>query len=334
MQTNHPPSDGVSVVKLMQRFPNEASAIEYFEGIRWKDGVVCPHCGNADASKMWKLEADKDKKIRVGLRQCAACKKQFRVTVGTLFEDSHIPLNIWIVAWYLFAGAKKSISAKQMQRHLGLGSYKTAWFLCHRIRHAMGDPVFEGKLSGTVEVDEVWIGGKQKHRRTRAESNKVPLVSLVERSEEGTKRSYVLRYVNAKNLRHVIRENVEAGSNVNTDELSSYKGVKPDGFKHETVNHSKEQYVRKFKDGHKVTTNTVESSFSLLRRAIIGQFHHISHKHLHRYAGEMDHRWNTRKKTDAQRMEIGLAKTEGKRLSFRPLIDEVKGPIDLGTGRA
>lgn len=320
MHTNQPPSDGVSVFKLMQRFPDEASAITYFEGIRWKDGAVCPHCGNKDESKMWKLEADKEKKIRVGLRQCAECKKQFRVTVGTIFEDSHLPLNLWIIAWYLFAGAKKGISAKQMQRHLGLGSYKTAWFLCHRIRHAMADPVFTSKLSGTVEVDETYVGGKAIGRGHKAGwDNKTPVVSLVERGGEGRKRSIVMRRVNHKSLRKAIMEHVEEGSTLNTDELRGYKNLK-DKFTHHTVNHSEKVYVRPLHAGKKITTNTVEGSFSLLKRGIVGQFHHVSKQHLHRYVGEFDYRWNTREKTDSQRMDHGLAKTEGKRLSYKPLV--------------
>ncbi len=151
MNTKLPPSDDITLPEIFRRFPDEKSAIEYFESIRWANGVVCPHCGNGDQAKVWTIKPNGEKKVRHGLRQCAVCKKQFRVTVGTIFEDSHIPLNLWLVAWYLICGAKKGMSAKQLQRHLGLGSYKSAWFMAHRIRHAMQDPVFNKQLSGTVE---------------------------------------------------------------------------------------------------------------------------------------------------------------------------------------
>lgn len=140
-----PTPEDLTLPEIMARFSNEEKAIEYMESLLWLDGPVCPHCGNADSAKIWKLTANKEKKIRVGLRQCAECKKSFRVTVGTIFEDSHITLDKWLIAWYLLSGAKKGISAKQMQRHLGLGSYKSAWFLCHRIRHALADVVPDGK---------------------------------------------------------------------------------------------------------------------------------------------------------------------------------------------
>lgn len=320
--TNHPPNDDTSVFDLMQRFPDEASAIGYFESIRWKNGPVCPHCGNDVPYTFWEIAPDKENKIRVGLRQCKACKKQFRVTVGTIFEDSHIPLNQWLVAWYLFAGAKKSISAKQMQRHLGIGSYKTAWFMCHRMRHAMSDAGLR-KLHGIVEVDETYVGGKSRGRGHQfGVDNKTPVVSLVERKEGGQKKSFVMPHVTAKNLKQAIRDNVEPGTAINTDEFQAYKGVGKE-FPHETVCHSKKQYVRRFKDGHKVTTNTVEGSFGLLKRGIVGQFHHVSKKHLHRYVDEFDYRWNTRDKTDGERMAHGLGKTPGKRLTYKPVKDPI-----------
>jgi hypothetical protein len=132
-----PTPENLTLTEVLARFNTEEKAVRYLESVLWPNGPVCPHCQNTDGSKMWELTANKAKAVRVGLRQCAECKKQFRVTVGTIFEDSHIPLHLWVVAWYLMCGAKKGISALQMQRHLGLGSYKSAWFMCHRIRHAM-----------------------------------------------------------------------------------------------------------------------------------------------------------------------------------------------------
>ena len=267
MKTDIPPVADLSIPKITARFPDEASAIEYFESIRWSAGIVCPHCNNNDQNKFWKIEANKDKKIRVGLRQCVECKKQFRVTVGTIFEDSHVPLNLWLIAWYLMSGAKKGISALQLKRSLWgdkKGSYKTAWFMCHRIRHAMADPVFEGKLTGTVEVDETYVGPKMRGQGCyKAWHSKTPIVSLVERGAKGRKRSIVVERVTAKTVKAAIREHVAQESMVNTDESQVYRDLNVER-PHETINHGKRQYSRKGKDGNTVTTNTVESSFALL----------------------------------------------------------------------
>ncbi len=324
MNTKLPPSESISLPQIMRRFPDEKSAIEYFESIRWFNGVVCPHCGNDAQEKFWKIEAKKENKIRHGLRQCAVCKKQFRVTLGTIFEDSHIPLNLWLIAWYLMCGAKKGMSAKQMQRHLGIGSYKTAWFMCHRIRHAMHDPIFEGKLTGDVEVDETYVGGKGKRSynpktlvlKTGYE-NKIGVVSMVERN--GSKRSFVPDKLTAKNLREAVIEHVSTEARVHTDDSNFYPRLK-DTHEHYSVNHSKKQYAVKLKSGVNVTTNTVESSFSLLKRGVMGSFHHISRKHLPLYLAEFDFRWNHRKTTDGERTVAGLRKAEGKRLTMKPLV--------------
>lgn len=319
MNSTFPTPDGLTLPQIMKRFSTEETAIEYLESIRWSDGVVCPHCKNADQSKFWKIAGNKEKKIRAGLRQCVECKKQFRVTVGTIFEDSHIPLNLWLVAWYLICGAKKGMSAKQLQRHLGLGSYKSAWFMAHRIRHAMQDPMFSEPMKGTVEVDETYVGGKEKRsfdpvtlKMKTGFSNKTPVVSLVERN--GKKRSFVMR-VTAKNVRQVINEHIDTSATVMTDESRLYPKV-CDTHKHKSVNHRAKEYARK-EGGDVIHTNTVESSFSLLKRGIIGSFHHVSRKHLHRYMAEFDFRWNHRKTTDGFRTVAGLRKIEGKRLLMK-----------------
>ena len=321
--TSFPTPEDLSLPEIMARFNTEEKAIEYMEAILWKNGPVCPHCQNADGSKMWKLVANQEKKVRAGLRQCAECKKQFRVTVGTIFEDSHIPLNLWIIAWYLMSGAKKGISAKQMQRHLGLGSYKSAWFLCHRIRYAMADPVFEGKMTGTVEVDECYYGPKTKGQGFKSHS-KSAVIALVDR-KTGNRRSVVIDdVVTSKNLQAAVREHVAAGATLNTDEHHGYKKLKAD-YRHKTVRHGqqgeKREYHRVEENGEVVTTNFAESSFSLLRRGVIGNFHHISRTHLARYVAEFDFRWNSRKKTDGERTVEGLGKTAGKRLTYKPLRD-------------
>jgi transposase-like protein len=314
-----PTPDDLSLPEIMARFPDEESAICYFEGIRWPNGIACPHCGNEAQDKFWKITAN-GKKVRVGLRQCAVCLKQFRVTVGTIFEDSHIPLNKWIIAWYLLSGAKKGMSALQLQRHLGIGSYRTAWFMAHRIRHAMKDPVFEGKLSGTVEVDECYVGPISTSDKPR---DKSAVVALVER-ESGKRRSVVFEAITAERLHQAIRTHVEEGSSVHTDESTLYKKL-PKEFKHRSVLHAKVKgkpryHYRDKTTGEIVTTNFAESSFSLLRRGIAGSFHHISRKHLAKYVAEFDFRWNHRKTSDGARCVEGLKKCEGKRLTYKPLM--------------
>lgn len=312
--------DDLSIFELTQRFNTEESELAYFETIRWPDGPVCPHCQNSDASKIYARTADKAKKVRVGLRECGVCGKQFRATIGTIFEDSHIPLNKWLVAFYLICGAKKGMSAMQLKRHLGLGSYKTAWFMAHRIRHAMQNPSFLAPMKGIVEVDECYFGPKARMTGPGCfVGRKTAVVGLVER-ETGKRRSVLLDRVNSKNLQAAVREHVEAGSTINTDELPAYKGLKTD-YTHKTVRHSsyrgKKEYHRVEAGGEVVTTNHAESSFSLLRRGVIGSFHHISNKHLGKYVAEFDFRWNSRKSTDGARTVSALAKTAGKRLTYK-----------------
>lgn len=263
-----PTPENLRLPEIMARFSTEAAAIQYLELIRWPNGITCPHCGNSDQLRFWNLRSNPEKKIRVGIRQCAECKKQFRVTVGTIFEDSHIPLNLWIIAWHLLCGAKKGMSAKQLQRHLGLGSYKSAWFMAHRIRHAMQDPIFENKLGGTVEVDETYIGGKQRGSGSGFVGNKVAVVSLVERG--GTKRSMVMDHVTAANLKSAIQEHVATSSTVCTDEAVKYKNMGKEFF-HRTTNHKKKQYARKLNDKFTVHSNTVESSGHLWIGGVISR---------------------------------------------------------------
>ena len=289
----------------------EDQARAYVESLLWPDGAVCPHCSGKD---VYKMSGDS---CRAGLHRCRACEKQFTVTVGTIFEDSHLPLRTWVRAFHLMCSSKKGISALQLQRNLGLGSYRTAWHMAHRIRLAMQCEPMAGMLKGTVEVDETYVGGKRRgcgHKKGM--ENKTPVVSLVERG--GNKRSIVMDKVTAKNLRQAVIENVEAGTPINTDEHKGYKNLKK-GFKHESVNHSAGEYVRNFKDGRTVTTNTVESSFALLKRGIVGAFHHVSKKHLHRYTGEFDYRWNERKTQDVERTKKALTQSKGKRLTYKPL---------------
>jgi Zn ribbon nucleic-acid-binding protein/transposase-like protein len=296
--------------QIQNHFATDAKARAYLEAIRWPQGVICPHCKNADQAKFWKLDGNKDKKIREGIRQCVTCGKQFTVTVGTIFEDSKIPLRKWLVAWYLLCSSKKGISALQVQRMLGLGSYRTAWMMMHKIRHALRDPIFADKLRGIVEVDETYIGGRKRGMGHAYKGNKTAVVSLVER--DGSVRSKTVPVVTGKNIRSFLTANVHKSTDIMTDTYQVYlKATK--GFKsHQTVNHHQREFVRS-----NVHTNTVEGYFSLLKRGVVGTFHHISKKHLPLYLAEFDHRYSNRKVTDGERAHSALSRMEGKRLIYK-----------------
>ncbi len=311
-----PTPKDLTLDEINQRFADDDTARQYIETILWPNGPVCPHCKNNDQSKIWKIKANPEKKIRAGLHRCAPCNKEFTCTVGTIFEDSHIPLRKWLIAWYMICSSKKGISSLQLQRILDLGSYRTALFMTHRIRHALRDPVFRGKLSGTVEVDETYIGGKQKYVGRGSRTGKVPVVSLLERS--GRVRSQVVSHVTGKNLKAVVYKNVKAGSEVHTDEHPGYRVIRAD-YSHHTVKHAMAEYARREKD-RLVTTNGVEGFFSLLKRGVVGTFHHVSEQHLHLYLAEFDHRHNFRFETDGKRTVEALKKATGKRLTYKPLL--------------
>jgi transposase-like protein len=310
-----PTPKDLTLDEIQSRFGTDEAARKYLEEIRWPNGVVCPHCKNADEARIWEIKPSKTAKIRAGLRQCAECKKQFTVTVDTIFEDSHIPLRKWLVAWYLLCSSKKGISSLQIQRMLGLGSYRSALFMMHRIRYALKHPAFTGMLSGTVEVDETYIGGKLRDGGKTGRANKTCVVSLVQRG--GDKRSMVMERVTADNLKGAIMEHVQDGSTVCTDDFLAYRRM-PKIYKHEAVKHSAREYARKQGD-FTVHTNTVESSFSLLKRGIVGTFHQVSKKHLPLYLAEFDHRYNHRKISDGERTLSALKLAEGKRLTLKPL---------------
>jgi transposase-like protein len=291
---------------------SEDEARETIESILWPSGPVCPHCGGVE--NLTRLHG---KAHRPGAFQCNNCREQFTVTIGTILEDSHIPLRKWLMAFALLCSAKKGISALQLQRELELGSYRTAWHMAHRIRHAMSREPLAGLLLGTVEVDETYVGGKPrpeagapKSKRGRG-TKKTPVMVLVER--KGRVRASKIDRVDGATLKAAIRENVDRSSRIMTDEWASYHGI---GLEfaggHEIVTHSAGEYARG--DAH---TNTAESYFSLLKRGVVGSFHHISKEHLDRYCDEFSFRWNYRSTTDAERTEVAIRQTKGKRLSYK-----------------
>ena len=300
-----------------KRFKNADTARRHLERVRWPDGPICPHCGVIDNAHRLK-----GKTHRPGLWFCADCRKQFTVTVGTLFERSKIPLHKWLLATELMCASKKGISAHQLHRMMGI-TYKSAWFMAHRIREAMrpGDDV--EPLGGTgkiVEADETVIGGKErnKHKSKRNPKNigavgKTTVFSLVERG--GKVRSAVVPSVSARNLRPILVTQVNRKSTLMTDDAGQYRVLGTEFARHQSVNHSIDEYVRG--DAY---TNTVEGYFSILKRGITGVYHHVSQQHLKRYLGEFDFRYNERMGlgvSDMERADKALKGIAGKRLTYR-----------------
>lgn len=300
----------------MQRFSTEDAARDYFEQLRWPNGPVCPHCGNADADRIYKVTANLEKKIRAGLYKCAECVQGFTVTVGTVMEDTHLPLQKWLIAFYMMCASKTQVSALQLQRQLEIGSYRTAWFLCHRIRFALKDADPRRLLEGTVEADETYVGGKARGKGRGYVKNKMAVVSLVER--EGDVRSHVVEHVTGDGITKLLKANVNVGAVLNTDQSAVYVAIGKDFAAHDVVNHSAEEYARDDGDtGRKATTNTVEGFFGNSKRSIDGTHHHISLQHAHLYFSELDYKYNTRSLTDGVRTVSGIKRMEGKRLMLR-----------------
>ncbi len=294
-------------------FHDDAAARAYLEALRWPHGPVCPHCGVLGEAK-----AMQGKSHRPGLYQCNACREPFTVTVGTVYERSKIALHKWLLATYLLSCSKKGMSSKQIERMLGV-TYKTAWFMTHRIREAMrvDSPTPVGGEGKVVEMDETYVGGleKNKHKSKRVGHNskggKQAVFALVERG--GEIRSTHIANVTAKTLRPIIAKQVSKASFLMTDEAQVYNGIGREFAAHEIVSHSKGEYTR-----GAVTTNTIESAFAILKRGVYGTYHSLSEQHLHRYLSEFDFRYNARFVTDAERTAAALKGIEGKRLTYRP----------------
>jgi transposase-like protein len=290
------------------QFSDVEKAREYLEKARWAKGVECPHCGTVGDHYQITGKSTSNAPARKGVWKCKKCRKQFSVTVGTIFEGSHIPLNKWLAAIFVLCSSKKGMSAHQLHRMLGV-TYKSAWFMAHRIRHAMSDLVSE-KLKGIVEADETYVGGKATGRRGRGAKKKAPVFALVERN--GNVISQPVDRVTGKNLKKLIKENVEKSATMMTDDYSSYKGLKKDFADHQVIKHSMKEYSR-----GNTHTNTIEGYFSILKRGIIGVYHHVGKNHLHRYLKEFDFRYNNRKSKDAVNTITAIMASKGKRLMYR-----------------
>lgn len=303
-------------------FHDEDAARAYFEAQRWPDGKCrCPHC---ESQNVHRLEGESH---RDGLIQCNDCLGAFTVTTKTVMESSHLPLTKWALAFHKMAASKKGISAKQMQRELALGSYRTAWFMCHRIREAMGlsknaEPI--GGKGKTVESDETFVGGKKKNvHRGKPEPKKHAVHALVERG--GKVRASHVPDVSAKTLRAAIAKHVAKGTTINTDDALAYYHMSKEFAKHGVVNHSRDEYVSK--DG-KTHIQSAEAFFAILKRGVMGSFHSVSEQHLQRYVDEFAFRWNARSALgveDAERAAKMVKGAVGKRLKYRQPDSQVSG---------
>ena len=298
------------------QFHNEEAAFEHVEKLLWPKGPVCPHCG-ATEEHVGRLTGATS---RLGMRKCYACRETFTVRQGTIFEDSHLPLRLWLQVIHLMCSSKKGIATRQIQRMLNC-SMKTAWHLTHRIRAAMADGGL-GPLGGegkVVESDETFIGGKIKnrHKSKRPKTHlgggweKETVLALVERN--GRVRSMHVASVTEKNVRAILQAHIDARTQIYTDDAGQYRHL-GEVFAHESVNHGAEEYVRG--NAH---TNTAENYFSILKRGITGNYFHVSEAHLHRYLAEFDFRYSNREKLgidDVSRAELAVKGMKGKRLTY------------------
>ncbi len=287
---------------LAPRFIDPVAARKHLEALRWPDGAECPHCGLINATAV--------SGGREGLYQCNSCREQFTVTVGTLFERSKIALNKWLLANHLLCASKKGMSAAQIARMLGV-TYKTAWFMMHRIREAMKDD--GGPLGGAgvaVEADETFVGGRSKNRAFKKPANKKKVVALVERG--GRARSFHVANIHGNTIRSALVTNIDRKSVLMTDEAHHYKAVGREFTNHGHILHAGRQYVSGI-----IHSNSAENFFSILKRGVIGTYHHWSAIHIHRYLAEFDFRYSTKNISDSERADKALNGIGGKRLTYR-----------------
>jgi transposase-like protein len=300
-------------------FHDEAAAFQFLESVLWTDGPVCPHCGTVDkAGKLEGVRSKASKKhpegvTRHGLWKCYACRQQFTVKVGTVFESGHIPLHKMLQAVYLLTSSKKGISAHQLHRTLEI-TYKSAWFLAHRIREAFitgGLPPMGGS-GKVVEVDETFIGRRPGREKKAGNAHKMAVLTLVERG--GSARSFQIDRATIDTVKPIMHENILRDSKLMTDMAGQYRKMETGFADHEMVNHQEKEYVR-----GNVHTNTIEGFFSIFKRGMKGVYQHCSEKHLHRYLAEFDFRYSNRQAleiSDRVRAEIALKGISGKRLKY------------------
>lgn len=297
-----------------KHFHDEQAAYDYVEARIWPEGPVCPHCGGVD--RIGKMGG---KSTRIGAYKCYQCRKPFTVKIGTIFESSHVPMNIWLQAIYLIAGSKKGISANQLHRTLGV-TLKTAWFMAHRIREAMrsGDLTPFGSDGGVVEADETFIGSRPGAiQHGTGSSHKYKVLALVDRNS-GASRSFVIEGLGVKDIAPIVDSNLSREAFLMTDEWGSYKAIAWNFSGHGVVKHVAGEYVVRGKPH--LHTNTVEGYFSIFKRGMKGVYQHCSGRHLHRYLAEFDFRYSNREANgfnDLARADELLKSIVGRRLTYQ-----------------
>lgn len=303
------PSTFDSVIQVMDYFKDETTAVKWFAYQRWQDSISCPKCKN-----------EKTYTFKSGMYKCAKCRERFSVRARTIFEDSKIPMRKWIIAAFFLMCHKKGISSYQLSRDLDI-TQKSAWFMLQRLRFAVNQGSFEGKMKGTIEVDETFVGGKNKNRHKskkvkgcqgRSFKDKTPVAGLLQR--DGEVRAFVVKNTNSESLQPIIFNHVESGSELMTDEWYAY-GDMNKYYTHSVIDHGRGQYAV-----GRLTTNSIEGYWSHLKRSIFGIYHNVSPKHLQRYVDESVFRYNTRQIKDGERLVSTIGKSIGKRLTYKQLI--------------
>jgi transposase-like protein len=323
----------INVLTLSEQIPDEASAYEYLEGLRWNGSPECPHCGNEDRC-YFLTPKDGPRTTSTGaatqrrLWKCAACRKKFSVLTGTVMHGTKIPVRTWVFVMFEMAASKNGVSAREIERKYGVTN-RSAWFLAHRIREAMKAGGITVRMTGTVVADETFIGGKPSNRHGHKSgqgwsptiTDKTPVLTLID-AATGESRSRVIPKVTGRNLRAVMEREIDFPAvTLHTDSAAHYKPFRIDVKDHESVNHHQGEYVR---DG--VSTNKAENFFSQLKRSLDGTHHHVSVEHLARYLAEYDFRYGTRKISDAERFRMLVSQTANRRLTYRST-SEVDGLV-------
>ena len=290
-------------------FHDETKALQHLEADRWPSGeVVCPFCESTGVTRM-------GGKTQAGMFLCNVCRQKFTVRTGTVMERSHVPLHKWLLATHLMAASKKGMSAKQMERMLGV-TYKTAWFLCHRIREAMDEANNPHEPLGgpdkVVESDEAFVGGKKNRRLSGKVAKAKKIVTLIDR-EAGRARSFHVTHIDHTNIRAALVTNAHRSSHLRTDDARFYFGIGSEFASHKTTIHSNREFSRG--DGNH--SNTAENFFSILKRGVVGVYHHMSATHMHRYLAEFDMRYSTKSITDGERAALIVKGMVGRRLTYR-----------------